>query len=110
MKNKLISFVENKYLNKNIPFLRSGYIVEVKSLIIDGTKKKIQIFKGIIISFKNRGLNSSFIVRKVSYNEGVEKIFLVHSPMINSIVIKKKKYFKKSKLYFLRNKSKFYVK
>ncbi len=110
MKNKLIDFVEKKYLNKNIPSLRSGYIVEVKLWIIESSKKRLQTFKGIIISVKNKGLNSSFILRKISYNEGVEKIFFIHSPILYSILIKKKYFFNKSKLYFLRKKNKSYVK
>ncbi len=111
MKNKLISYIENKYLKKKIPFLKSGYVVEVKLWIIESSKKRLQIFKGIIISIKNKGLNSSFVLRKFSYGEGVERIFFIHSPLIYSILIKKKIFFRKSKLYFLRNKkNKFYVK
>ncbi len=110
MKNKLIHFVEEKYLNKNILFLRSGYLIEIKIWVIESTKKRLQIFKGIIIAIKNKGLNSSITLRKLSYGEGVEKIFFIYSPVIHSILIKKKFFFRKSKLYFLRNKNKFYVK
>ncbi len=111
MKNKLINFVEKKYFKNKIPILKSGYIIEVKLWIIEGSKKRLQIFKGIIISIKNKGLNSSFMLRKLSYGDGVERLFLIHSPLIHSILIKKKIFFHKSKLYFLRKKKKnFYVK
>ncbi len=110
MKNKLVNFVEEKYLNKNIPFLRSGYLVEVKIWVVESSRKRLQNFIGIIISIKNKGLNTSITLRRFSYGEGIEKIFFIHSPIIHSILIKKKNFFNKSKLYFLRNKNKFYVK
>ncbi len=110
MKNRLIQFVEEKYLNKSIPFLRSGYLVEIKIWVIEGSKKRLQNFKGIIISINNKGLNTSITLRKLSYNEGVEKKIFIYSPIIYSILIKKKFFFNKSKLYFLRNKNKCYVK
>ncbi len=111
MKNKLIDFVEKKYFKKDIPILKSGYLIEIKLWIIESSKKRLQTFKGVIISVKNKGLNSSFILRKLSYGEGVERLFLIHSPLIYSILIVKKFFFNKSKLYFLRKKKKnFYVK
>ncbi len=111
MKNKLISYVENKYNiinNINIPKFRVGYFLEVKIWVIEGNKKRIQSFEGLVISKINKGLNSSFILRKISYNEGVEKLFKIYSPIIYSIIVKKKRKFRKSKLYYLRfNNKKF---
>ncbi len=106
MKNKFISYIEKKYINKKLPILKVGYYVEIKIWVFEGNKKRIQSFEGLIISKRNRGLNSSIVLRKISHNEGVERIFKIHSPIINDIIIKKKKFFKKSKLYYLRLKKK----
>lgn len=103
--NNIIKYIENKYFkNKNIYNFRTGYVLKVKIWIIEGEKKRLQSFKGILISIKNIGINSSIILRKISYGEGVERIFKIYSPMIHSIKICKKYFFRKSKLYFLRKK------
>ncbi|WMC19748.1 MAG: 50S ribosomal protein L19 [Enterobacteriaceae bacterium PC38] len=99
----IIQKFEKKQIIKKIPKLRTGYYIEVKLFIFEGNKKKIQIFKGIIIAIKNRGLNSSFTVRKITYNEGVERVFQTYSPIIYKINIINYGYAKKSKLYYLRN-------
>ncbi len=101
MKNKLINYIEKKYINNKFS-LKVGYYVEVKIWVIEGDKKRIQSFEGLIISIRNRGLNTSFVLRKISYNEGVERIFKINSPIINEIIVKKKRFFRKSKLYYLR--------
>ncbi len=113
MKNSIINYVEKKNINNNnikINFI-TGDVLEVKIWIIELNKKRLQIFKGIVISIKNKGINSSFILRKISYGEGVEKLFKIYSPIIYSIkIIKKNKKIKKSKLYYLRfNKNKINV-
>ncbi len=105
MKNKMISFVENEYFNDKLFLFRSGYLLEVKIWVFEGNKKRLQSFIGIVISVKNKGINSSFTLRKISHGIGVERVFKKYSPIIHSIIIKKKKFFKKSKLYYLRNRN-----
>ncbi len=110
MKNKIINYVEKKNINinKKINFI-TGDIIEVKIFIIELNKKRLQSFKGKVISIKKNGINSCFVLRKVSYGEGIERLFKFYSPLIYSInIIKKNKKIKKSKLYYLRNvKNKF---
>ncbi len=110
MKNKLIQYIENKQMNVNFPFFNSGYYLEVKIWVIEGEKKRLQIFEGLVISKKNRGINTSFTVRKISNGEGVERVFQLYSPIIYSIVIKNKRKFRKSKLYYLRFNNKKFLK
>ncbi|WMC18948.1 MAG: 50S ribosomal protein L19 [Enterobacteriaceae bacterium PSpicST2] len=102
MKNIIEEF-EKTQINKNIPLINTGYYIEIKIWILEGKKKRIQKFDGIIISIKNRGLNSSFTVRKIINNEGVERVFQTHSPIIKEIKIVNYNNSKKSKLYYLRN-------
>ncbi len=105
MKNKMLSYIESKYLNKNIPLFRSGYIIEVKIWITESTKKRLQSFIGTVLSVNKNGINSSFVLRKISHGIGVEKKFSLYSPIIYCIKIKKKIFFRKSKLYYLRFKN-----
>ncbi len=107
MKNNIISYVEKKsFKYKKFPLFKVGYILNIKIWVIEGDKKRLQSFKGIVISIKNNYLNFSFLVRKISYGEGVEKLFKINSPVIHSIIVCKKKRFRKSKLYYLRYKNK----
>ncbi|NIH16558.1 MAG: 50S ribosomal protein L19 [Buchnera aphidicola (Periphyllus lyropictus)] len=102
--NKIINSIEKKQIKKNIPKFRSGDTIEVKVWVIEGSKKRLQSFKGIVIAIKNRFLNSSFCVRKISNGEGVERVFQTHSNNIKKISIKRKGNVRKSKLYYLRKK------
>ncbi|WP_343182908.1 50S ribosomal protein L19 [Buchnera aphidicola (Neophyllaphis podocarpi)] len=102
--NQIIKIVEKKQLKINIPNFRSGDIIEVKVWVVEGNKKRIQIFEGLVIGIKNRKLNSSFTIRKISNGEGVERVFQTHSPIIESINIKRLGHVRKSKLYYLRKK------
>ncbi len=104
MKNRIIDYVEKKNVNlsKKINFI-TGDIIEVKIWVIELNKNRLQSFKGKVISIRNIGINSCFILRKISYNEGVERLFKFYSPIIYSInIIKKNKKINKSKLYYLR--------
>ncbi|QCI20531.1 50S ribosomal protein L19 [Buchnera aphidicola (Brachycaudus cardui)] len=98
----VIEEIEKKQLKKNIPNFRSGDTVEVKVWVIEGSKKRIQSFEGIVIAIKNRNLNSSFTIRKISNGEGIERVFQTHSYTINEIIIKRKGLVRKAKLYYLR--------
>ncbi len=107
MKNNIVSYVEKKcFKYKKFPLFNVGYILDIKIWVIEGEKKRLQSFKGIVISIKKKYLNFSFLVRKISYGEGVEKLFKINSPIIHSIIVCKKKNFRKSKLYYLRYKKK----
>lgn len=83
----------------------TGDTIEVIIWIVEGNKKRLQIFEGTVIAIKNRGLHSSFTVRKITSGEGVERVFHIHSPVIKHIRIKKLGMVRKSKLYYLRNLS-----
>ncbi|QCI26060.1 50S ribosomal protein L19 [Buchnera aphidicola] len=104
MKPKIIQKIEKKHIKKNLPTFRPGDSVEVQIWVIESTKKRLQSFEGIVIAIRNKQLQSSFIVRKISYGEGTERIFQIHSKIIEKIIVKKKGIVRKSKLYYLRNK------
>ncbi|AWH90399.1 50S ribosomal protein L19 [Buchnera aphidicola (Melanaphis sacchari)] len=104
MKN-IIQEIEKKQLKKDIPYFRPGDTVEVRVWVVEGTKKRLQSFEGIVIAIKNRSLNSSFTIRKVSNGEGIERVFQTHSYSINNILIKRKGLVRKAKLYYLRNRT-----
>ena len=91
--------------NKTIPSFQSGDSVEVKVKIKEGTVERIQSFEGVVIARRNRGLSSSFVVRKISFGEGVERNFKLYSPIIHSINVVKRGVVRRSKLYYLRQRS-----
>lgn len=91
-------------LNKDIPEFSVGDTVRVNVRIVEGSKERIQAFEGLCIARKNRGVNSSFTVRKISSNEGVERRFPLHSPKLESIVVVKKGAVRRSKLYYMRDR------
>ncbi|MCV2525340.1 MAG: 50S ribosomal protein L19 [Candidatus Lightella neohaematopini] len=104
-KINIIKLVEEKYLKKDIPNFRTGDTVQVKIWILEGDKKRIQSFEGIVIGIHNHRLNSSFTVRKYSNNENIERVFLLHSPIIYNIIVKRYGFVRRSKLYYLRKLS-----
>jgi large subunit ribosomal protein L19 len=92
-------------LNKTIPVYSPGDTVIVSVNVVEGTRKRVQAFEGVVIAKRNRGLNSSFIVRKVSNGEGVERTFQVYSPLIAKIEVKRRGDVRRAKLYYLRSRS-----
>ena len=96
---------EIQRLAKNIPDFSPGDTVVVSVNVVEGERKRVQAFEGMVIAKKNRGLNSSFIVRKISSGEGVERTFQTHSPLIASIEVKRKGDVRRAKLYYLRQRS-----
>jgi large subunit ribosomal protein L19 len=96
---------EIRRLAKNIPDFSPGDTVVVSVNVVEGERKRVQAFEGVVIAKKNRGLNSSFIVRKISSGEGVERTFQTHSPLIASIEVKRKGDVRRAKLYYLRQRS-----
>ena len=92
-------------LGKTIPEFAPGDTVVVSVNVVEGTRKRVQAFEGVVIGKRNRGLNSSFIVRKISSGEGVERTFQLYSPLIASIEVKRRGDVRRAKLYDLRNRS-----
>ena len=90
---------------KTFPEFRAGDTVSVVVNVIEGTHKRTQVYAGIVISKRNRGLNTSFVVRKISNGEGVERTFQMYSPMIASIEVKRRGDVRRSKIYYLRARS-----
>src|ERR1700752_4240170 len=89
MTNKILEQVEQAYLKKDIPQFSVGDTVDVHTRIIEGDKERIQIFRGIVIMKKGFGINETFTVRRIVNNEGVERIFPLHSPFISKVVVKR---------------------
>ena len=92
-------------LGKVIPAFAPGDTVIVGVNVVEGTRKRVQVFEGVVIAKRNRGLNSAFIVRKISNGEGVERTFQTHSPLIASIEVKRRGDVRRAKLYYLRDRS-----
>lgn len=94
---------EIKRLNKDIPNFSSGDTVIVNVNVVEGDRKRVQAYEGVVIAKRNRGLNSAFTVRKISSGEGVERTFQTYSPLIANIEIKRRGAVRRAKLYYLRN-------
>jgi large subunit ribosomal protein L19 len=92
-------------LNKTIPEFAPGDTVVVSVNVVEGTRKRVQAYEGVVIAKRNRGLNSGFTVRKISSGEGVERTFQTYSPLIASIEVKRRGDVRRAKLYFLRERS-----
>ena len=92
-------------LNRKIPAFAPGDTVIVSVNVVEGTRKRVQAFEGVVIAKRNRSLNSSFIVRKISSGEGVERTFQTYSPLIASIEVKRRGDVRRAKLYYLRSRS-----
>jgi len=93
---------EIKRLNRTIPEFAPGDTVIVKVVVVEGDKKREQSYEGVVIAKRNRGLNSNFIVRKMSSGEGVERTFQTYSPAVAAIEVKRKGDVRRAKLYYLR--------
>jgi len=91
--------------NKVLPSFAPGDTVVVGVNVVEGTRKRTQAFEGVVIAKRNRGLNSSFIVRKISSGEGVERTFQTYSPLIASVEVKRRGDVRRAKLYYLRDRS-----
>lgn len=104
MKHHLIEKLEKEQMQgKKIPAFRSGDTVAVSLRIKEGERERIQVFEGVVIAKRSRGLNSAFTVRKISYDVGVEYVFQTYSPLIQNIEVKRHGSVRKAKLYYLRD-------
>ena len=92
-------------LGRTIPAFSPGDTVIVSVNVVEGTRKRVQAYEGVVIAKRNRGLNSNFIVRKISSGEGVERTFQTYSPLLASIEIKRRGDVRRAKLYYLRDRS-----
>jgi large subunit ribosomal protein L19 len=90
---------------KTIPSFAPGDTVIVNVNVVEGERKRVQAFEGVVIAKRNRGLNSGFIVRKISSGEGVERTFALYSPLLASIEVKRRGNVRRAKLYYLRDRS-----
>jgi len=104
MTNKIIEQVEQAYLKKDIPQFTVGDTVDVHTRIIEGEKERIQIFAGTVIMKRGRGTSETFTVRRIVNNEGVERIFPLHSPFISKVVVKRGGETRRAKLFYLRDR------
>ena len=92
-------------MGKKIPPFAPGDTVVVSVNVVEGSRKRVQAFEGVVIAKRNRGINSNFIVRKISSGEGVERTFQTYSPLIASIEVKRRGDVRRAKLYYLRERS-----
>lgn len=104
MKNSIIQDIENAQLKTNLPNFNPGDTVIVNVKVKEGERERIQAFEGVVIAKRNRGINSAFTVRKISYSEGVERVFQTHSPLVDSIHVKRRGDVRRAKLYYLRDR------
>lgn len=102
---QLLEQEEIARLGKTIPNFSPGDTVVVGVNVVEGTRKRVQLYEGVVISKRNRGLNSAFTVRKISSGEGVERTFQTYSPLIASIELKRRGDVRRAKLYYLRERS-----
>ena len=101
----IIQELEKKQLRSDIPDFSPGDTLVVQVKVKEGTRERLQAFEGVVIAMKNRGLNSSFTVRKISHGEGVERVFQTHSPLIGSVEVKRRGDVRRAKLYYMRGRS-----
>jgi large subunit ribosomal protein L19 len=102
-KQQPIKNLENHFLKENLPIIQIGDNVKVGVEIIEGNKKRVQFYEGTIIAKKNSSINTTITVRKILQGIGIERIFLIHSPKVDSIKILRSSKVRRSKLYYLRN-------
>jgi large subunit ribosomal protein L19 len=100
---KTFNDVENKFIKNDLPLLRIGDSVRIGVKIVEGNKERVQYYEGTIIAKKNSSVNTTITVRKVLQGIGIERIFLVHSPKLDSIQVLSSSKVRRSKLYYLRN-------
>lgn len=103
--SKIIETIENEQMGKEIPEFAPGDTVVVQVKVKEGARERLQAFEGVVIAKRNRGLNSSFTVRKISHGEGVERVFQTYSPVVDSVAVKRRGDVRRAKLYYLRGRT-----
>ena len=104
MNQALQEKIESQYFRKNAANFRVGDSVRVHTKVVEGDKERIQIFSGVVIGRRGHGLNSNFTVRRISYGEGVERVFPLHSPRIDKIEVERQGDVRRAKLTYLRKR------
>ncbi|MCH1557211.1 MAG: 50S ribosomal protein L19 [Pseudomonadales bacterium] len=104
-KNKIIQQIEEAQLKADVPEFGPGDTLVVQVRVAEGNRQRLQAFEGVVIGKRNRGLNSAFTLRKMSHGVGVERTFQTHSPLIDSITVKRRGDVRQAKLYYLRERS-----
>ena len=104
-KNPIIQQIEAEQMTKEVPEFAPGDTVVVQVKVVEGSRQRLQAFEGVVIGKRNRGLNSAFTVRKISHGVGVERTFQTHSPLVDSIAVKRRGDVRQAKLYYLRERS-----
>lgn len=105
MANDIIQQIEKTRMNRKVPDFKPGDTVVVQVKVTEGDRERTQAYEGVVIARSNRGLNSSFTVRKISHGEGVERVFQTFSPAISDIQVKRRGNVRRAKLYYLRDLS-----
>ena len=105
MMTNSIQDLEQAQLRNDLPEFGPGDTVRVQVRVKEGDRERLQAFEGVVIAKRNRGLNSSFTVRKISYGEGVERVFQTHSPLVASIEVRRRGDVRRAKLYYLRSRT-----
>jgi large subunit ribosomal protein L19 len=105
MTNKIIQHIESRQMARSVPEFGPGDTVVVEVKVKEGDRERVQAYEGVVIAKSNRGLNSSFTVRKISHGEGVERVFQTYSPALGSITVKRRGNVRRAKLYYLRERS-----
>jgi len=103
--SKIIEAIEQEQMEKEFPAFAPGDTVIVQVKVKEGERERLQAFEGVVIAKRNRGLNSSFTVRKISHGEGVERVFQTYSPVVDSIKVKRRGDVRRAKLYYLRGRT-----
>lgn len=103
--SKIIQELENEQLRTDLPTFSAGDTVVVQVKVKEGNRERLQAYEGVVIAIRNRGINSAFTVRKISHGEGVERVFQTHSPLIDSVEVKRRGKVRRAKLYYLRDRS-----
>jgi large subunit ribosomal protein L19 len=101
--SNIIETLEREATSRKLPDFSPGDTVVVQVKVKEGDRERVQAYEGVVIARRNRGLNSSFTVRKISHGEGVERVFQSHSPSIGSVSVKRRGNVRRAKLYYLRN-------
>jgi len=102
--SNIIKQLEQEQLKQNVPSFRPGDTLEVKVWVVEGSKRRLQAFEGVVIAIRNRGLHSAFTLRKISNGVGVERTFPVHSPVIEKIELVSRGDVRRAKLYYMRDR------
>ena len=103
--SKIIDELEAEQMQREVPDFSPGDTIVVQVRVREGSRERLQAYEGVVIAKRNRGLNSSFTVRKVSHGEGVERVFQTYSPAIGSIEVKRRGDVRRAKLYYLHKRS-----